>query len=94
MQRKVTPWSQGHVALHSATRCREIEEDSFTCAVVGLDAGGVPDIFSGAASELHINLAVSACIGSAEKNLNVPATKFLFLWFRLDATAFMPVSYV
>ena len=56
MQREVAPWSQGHVALHSAACCREIEESSFTSAVVGLDVDGVPHIFSWAASELHIDL--------------------------------------
>ena len=92
MQREVAPWSQSHVALHSAACCREIKEGPFTCAVVGLDAGGIPHMDSWAASELHIILTANACIGSAEKNLTASAIQFLFLWFLLDATVFMLVS--
>ncbi len=46
VEREIAARSQGDVALHSAARGRKIEEYSFCRAVVRLDAGGVPDIFS------------------------------------------------
>lgn len=46
VQREVAAWCQGDGTLHAASRWREIEEGSFSRAIVGLDAGGVPDIFS------------------------------------------------
>lgn len=63
--------------MHSAACCGEIEEGPFTCAVVGLETGRVSHIHSWAASELHANLADSACIGNAEKNLTGLTACFL-----------------
>ena len=84
VQRKVAPRSQGHVALHSASRCGEIEEGPFSSTVVGLDAGGIPHIHSWAAPKLHINLTASACIGQAGKNLKEVGWNFSSRDSRLD----------
>jgi hypothetical protein len=46
VQGEVASRDQNHVALHSAACCREIEEYPFRCAVVGLNAGGIPHILS------------------------------------------------
>lgn len=83
MQREVAPWSQGHVALHSAAGRREIKEYAFGCAVVGLDAGGVPHVDSWTAPELHTNLTASVCIGNAEKNLKAVRLTWVSMWLCL-----------
>lgn len=46
VEREVASRSQGDVALHSAARGRKIEEYSFCCAVVRLDAGRISNMLS------------------------------------------------
>ena len=69
VQREVISRCQRNGALYAAACRREVEKYCLTWATVRVDIGWVVHRNSWAASDLHLNLTVSAFIGMAMENL-------------------------